>query len=112
MNAQAVVVSVCSVVQVVEEQVEFTLWELCSSCAADDALVAELVAHGLLEPAGAGPDTWCFNGASLAVTRRAQRLIDDLGVNAAGAAVVIELMERIDRLERSAGNSDTLSISG
>ena len=107
MNAQAVV-AICSVVQVVEEQVEFTLVELCRSCAADDALVAELVAHGLLEPAGAGPDTWCFSGASLAMTRRAQRLVDDLGVNAAGAAVAIELMERIDRLEGGAGNSDAL----
>ena len=103
MNAQAVVVTVCSLVQVVEEQVEFTLVELCRSGAADDTVVAELVAHGLLEPAGAGPDTWRFSGASLAVTRRAQRLIDDLGVNAAGAAVAIELMERIDRLERGAG---------
>jgi len=106
MNAQAVVVTVCSVVQVVEEQVEFTLAELCRSVAADDALVAELVAHGLLEPAGAGPESWRFSGASLALTRRALRLIDDLGVNAAGAAVAIELMERIDRLERVAENQD------
>ena len=106
MNAQAVVVTVCSVVQVVEEQVEFTLAELCRSVAADDALVAELVAHGLLEPAGAGPESWRFSGASLALTRRALRLIDDLGVNAAGAAVAIELMGRIDRLERGAENQD------
>lgn len=103
MNAQAVVVTACAVVQVVEEQVEFTLPELCRSCAADGALVIELVAHGLLEPAGAGPDTWRFGGACLAVTRRAQRLVNDLGVNAAGAAVAIELMDRIHRLERSAG---------
>jgi chaperone modulatory protein CbpM len=103
MNAQAVVVTVCNVVQVVEEQVEFTLVELCRSCLAEDALVAELVAHGVLEPAGVGPDSWRFSGSSLAVTRRAQRLIDDLGVNAAGAAVAIELLARIDRLERGAG---------
>ena len=103
MNAQAMVVTVCDVVQVVEEQLEFTFVELCRSCTVDDALVVELVAHGLLEPAGVGPDNWRFSGSSLALTRRAQRLIDDLGVNAAGAAVVIELLARIDRLERGAG---------
>lgn len=103
MNRPTMVVAICQDVQVVEEQVEFTLVELCHSAAADDTLVAELVAHGLLEPAGVGVENWRFSGPSLALTRRAQRLIDDLGVNAAGAAVAIELLARIDRLERGAG---------
>lgn len=103
MNTPTLVVTVCEVVQVVDEQVEFTLAELCRVCAADAELVAELVAHGLLDPAGDGPDRWRFSGASLAATRRAQRLMADLGVNAAGAVVTIELLDRIDRLELGLG---------
>jgi chaperone modulatory protein CbpM len=89
------------VCEVVEEQVELTLAELCQGSGAPEALVAELVAHGLLDPAGGGPAGWHFGGTSVAVARRAWRLMDDLGVNAAGAAVAIELLERIEQLERS-----------
>lgn len=91
---------VCDVVQVVEEQLEMSLPELCRCGGAPHGLVLELVAHGLLDPSGAGPEDWRFAGSSLALTRRAQRLIDDLGLNAAGAAMVIELLERIAQLER------------
>ncbi len=93
---------VCDVVQVVEEQVEMDLAQLCSGCGASDTLVIELVAHGLLEPQGQDPASWRFGGPSLALTRRAQRLVQDLGVNAAGAAVAIELLLRIEQLERRA----------
>jgi chaperone modulatory protein CbpM len=101
MTAGSTVVIVCETVEVVEEQIELSLVELCRSVGAEPALVAELVAHGLLEPAGPDPDRWRFSGASLALTRRAQRLIDDLGVNAAGAVVAIELLGRIEQLERN-----------
>ena len=100
MNTNAIVTITCEVVQVVERELELSLSELCRCGAADEMLVAELVAHGLLEPAGTAPETWRFAGPSLTVARRAQRLVDDLGLNAAGAAVVIELLERIDHLER------------
>lgn len=95
------VVVVCEVVEVVEEQVELSLTQLCRSCAAEPTLVFELVAHGLLDPGGtdAGTEHWRFTGTSLALTRRAQRLIQDLGLNVAGAVVAIELLERIERLE-------------
>ena len=100
MNQDARVLVVCEAVEVVEEQVELSLEQLCRSCAAESTLVLELVAHGLLEPAGASTEHWRFAGTSLTLTRRAQRLIEDLGLNVAGAAVVIELLERIERLER------------
>jgi chaperone modulatory protein CbpM len=96
-------VVVCEGVEIVEEQVQLSLADLCHSGGASPALVAELVAHGLLEPAGGAPESWRFGGVSLAVARRAQRLVDDLGLNAAGAAVVIELLQRIDWLERNQG---------
>ena len=90
-------------VQIVEEQVVLSLGELCGGADADAALIGELVAHGVLEPTGQGPDTWQFMGPSLALTRRAMRLIQDLGLNAAGVAVVVELLARIDELERRHG---------
>ena len=101
MGNEASVTIVYAAVEVVEQQVVLTLDELCRGGGVSAALVQDLVAYGLLDPAGErNPETWRFAGASLAITRRAQRLIDDLGINASGAAVVIELLARIERLER------------
>jgi chaperone modulatory protein CbpM len=91
----------CETVQVVEEEVDLSLTELCRCVGASAELVAELVDHGLLTPREDPVEGWRFGGASLAVTRRALRLMGDLGVNAAGAAVAIELLDRIERLERA-----------
>lgn len=100
MNSSRTLTLVCDVVRVVEEQLELSLPELCQRGGIDHKPALELVAHGLLDPVGHGPEEWRFPGPSLARTRRAQRLIDDLGVNAAGAVIVIELLERLDRLQR------------
>ena len=100
MNNSTSVTIFCEVVQVVEEQVALSLAELCRCVGASAELVAELVDHGLLTPLAGPGEGWRFGGSSLAVTRRAHRLMGDLGVNAAGAAVAIELLDRIERLER------------
>jgi len=101
MNQGMSLTIVCEQVEVVEQRSELTLVELCRCARTSAELVAELVEHGLLTPrAGAGPD-WRFEGRSAAIARRAARLVDELGVNAAGAAVAIELLDRIERLERT-----------
>lgn len=102
MNSVPLVSIVCEQVQVLEQEVELSLDELCRCSGAEGPLVVDLVGHGLLDPAGTSPEQWRFAGDSLALTRRARRLIHDLGLNAAGAAVVIELLQRIERLQAGA----------
>lgn len=85
--------------EVVEESVQLTLVQLCHACDAEPQAVVELVTNGLLDPQGEGPHAWLFTGDSLRRSRLAIRLIRDLGVNAAGAALAIELMARIDQLQ-------------
>jgi chaperone modulatory protein CbpM len=74
--------------------------------AADELLAAsglarqelvELVEFGVLEPAGA---PWTFSTRALWLARRAVRLRDDFGLNAAGMALALAYLERIDDLER------------
>jgi chaperone modulatory protein CbpM len=60
--------------------------------------VYELVEEGVLEPAGRDPQRWRFHGISVRRVRCAQRLEQDLGVNVAGAAVVLDLLEELERL--------------
>lgn len=87
--------------QVVEEEVEMSLAQLCQACDADDQLVRELVAHGVLEPRGDAPQHWVFVGASLRRTRTALRLLRDLELNLQGAALAVDLLDEIQRLQQA-----------
>ena len=57
------------VVEVIDEQTTFTLAELCRCCAVEAELIEAMVEHGIL------------------------------GVNLAGAALALDLLERIDELD-------------
>ena len=80
-----------------------SLQDLCRFCQADEAWVIELVEHGVLDPKGATVETWRFRGASIVRAKKARRLNRDLGVNTAGVALVLELLEeRADYMRRLA----------
>ncbi|MEO8308852.1 MAG: chaperone modulator CbpM [Pseudomonadota bacterium] len=82
---------------IVEEQ-EFSLTELCSICAVQETQVVELVEHGVIETHSV--TQWRFNGDALRRARISLRLQRDLGVNPAGSALVLDLLGRIEALER------------
>ncbi len=88
--------------QVVEEELEMSLSELCQACGTEGTLIRQLVAHGVLEPRGEAPQGWVFVGASLQRTRLALRLMHDLEVNLPGAALALDLMDQIRRLQQQA----------
>lgn len=91
---------------ILEDQTELSLDDLCRACAAQAGRIVELVDEGLLTPAGTAPGEWRFTGVHLHRARVALRLENDLGVNLAGAALALELLdelgalrERVQRLE-------------
>ena len=86
-------------VELIDEQTTFTLVELCRSCAVEAELIEALVEQGILEPTGRRGSHWCFPASSLRRTRITLHLKRDLGVNLAGAALALELLERIEALE-------------
>lgn len=85
--------------ELIDEQTTFTLAELCRSCAVEAELIEALVEHGILEPSGRRGRHWCFPSTSLRRTRITLHLQRDLGVNLAGAALVLDLLERINELD-------------
>ena len=90
--------AVQGVVVVVEEQVVFSFDALCRALDAGADEVQALVAEGLLEPAGHGPEDWRFGGAALARARTALRLARELDLGLAGAALVMDLLAEIEAL--------------
>ena len=83
---------------IVEEELHFTLDELCHACRADHAQLIALVEEGVLEASGRGPEDWQFTGPSLARARVALRLSRDLELGVAGTALVMDLLDEIESL--------------
>lgn len=83
---------------VVEEEIVFSLSDLCQAAGASPGQVLALVDEGVLHPTGDAPPFWVFAGASLRTTRAALRLNADLALGTAGAALVLDLLEEISAL--------------
>ncbi|WP_222433771.1 chaperone modulator CbpM [Pistricoccus aurantiacus] len=86
--------------ELLEEEVELTLGELCRACQLPAERIFALVEEGVIEPAGRDTTQWRFQGISVTRVHRAQRLERDLGINPAGVALALELLEEMDRLRR------------
>ncbi len=82
----------------VEDEVLFTLFELCRASHADTELVQALVLEGVLIPSGPSMADWRFEGASLRRARAAVRLTRDLELSVAGTALVLDLLDQIESL--------------
>lgn len=84
---------------VLDEQVTFTLRELSLACGIRTELVVEMVDEGVIEPAG-GSAEWQFHGDSLVRAQRALRLVRDLDLNWPGAALALDLLDELERLQK------------
>ena len=87
--------------QVVEEEVQLSLTELCQASSAERELVLQLVEHGVIQAQGDAPQAWVFTGSSLQRTRVALRLLRDLELNLPGTALAMDLLDEIARLQRA-----------
>lgn len=90
--------------QVIEEETLISLDELCRNCTVRAEEVVTLVQEGVLDPADDTLDwqharRWRFHISSVRRVRTVVRLQRDLGVNLPGAALALELLERIEELQ-------------
>ena len=86
--------------ELISQEAEFTVEDLCRSCMLQSDYVVALVQEGVLEVHGEDATQWRFRISSFRRVRTAMRLQRDLGVNLAGAALALELLDRIAALER------------
>lgn len=83
---------------ILEDQTELTLDDVCRACAAQADLIIQLVDEGVLAPSGTAPELWRFTGLHMHRAQVALRLQRDLGVNLAGAALALELLDEMQSL--------------
>jgi hypothetical protein len=79
------------------DEVYLSARELATAAGMSPTQLARLVAIGLVEPVAPGLDV--FTAATAGRLRRIVRLHLDLGVNFTGAAIIADLVQRLERLD-------------
>ncbi|UCE31249.1 MAG: MerR family transcriptional regulator [Burkholderiales bacterium] len=74
--------------------------ELARACGADLHWVRELVSCGVLAERPGDPSGWRFASADLSRARRARRLQRDFDLELEAAALMLDLMDEVQRLRR------------
>ena len=92
MNTISVAIGVC-----VTDDHALELEAFAAACGAEVEFVRLLVDEGLLQPAAVQP-AWRFGGEELARVRRIRRLQRDFEANLQSMAVMLELIDEIERL--------------
>ncbi|HNP37760.1 MAG TPA: chaperone modulator CbpM [Woeseiaceae bacterium] len=83
---------------ILDSNITFTLSEFCSASGAQSSLIIEMVDEGIIEPE-IDAENWYFRGDALVRAHRALRLMRDLDVNLAGAALAVDLIEQLEILQ-------------
>jgi chaperone modulatory protein CbpM len=86
--------------EIIETRREMSLSDLCQVCTVSSERVVQLVDEGLVEPVGREPAEWRFSGRSIRRVVVAERLSRDLRLNAAGAALVLDLLDEVKQLRQ------------
>lgn len=89
-----------------DEQNLLTITEISRVCAVQTEYIVELVDEGLIAPekfpetpsGDNEPHAWRFTGTHMRQARIAAHLQSDLGVNAAGVALALQLLEEVEAL--------------
>ncbi len=92
---------------ILEESAFLSVAQLQQACAVELAFVVELVEEGVLELHGPdasmaraqSPENWCFSATCVQRLRTARRLQQDLEINIAGVAVILDLLDQVRALE-------------
>lgn len=82
----------------VEENPELNLEELCRACDVTPDFIHNLIDYGIIEPKGFADENWRFDAEQVRRVRIITRLQHDLEVNIAGAALVLDLMDQMEKM--------------
>jgi chaperone modulatory protein CbpM len=88
---------------IVSNEQMLSLSEVCDRCALPAEHIIKMIGHGILEPQDSqiSCSHWKFSGDSLLRVQTTLRLQHDLGLNLAGAALALDLLEEVKLLRQT-----------
>ncbi len=78
---------------------QLSLESLASAADLPADVIRRLISYGAIEPTGTELGCLWFDAGAVRRLRMVRRLRDDLGINLAGIAVALDLVERIEALD-------------
>ncbi len=86
---------------VLDEHLEISLKELCGMCGISPEMIMEMIEEGIIEhPSEGTKRNWQFRGYEIRRIQIVLRLQRDLHVNLPGAALALELLEKLEKMQR------------
>ena len=85
--------------KILEEDSEVTLAQLCEACAVRQEAIEAMMEEGIVVATGGGVSPWRFTRSTVVRVRTVLRMQRDLEVNLPGAALALDLLERIEALQ-------------
>ena len=85
-------------IEILDENFEFTLADLCQCCTVQAETIIDMVEEGMLSPVGSSPSEWRFTGTAQRHVEITLHLQRDLRVNLPGAALALELLDEVEML--------------
>lgn len=76
----------------------FRFDEVCDVDELSAQIIIDIVAHGIIEPKGAEPESWIFDAHMIIVAKKACRLHRDLSIDWSGVALAIHLLDELEQL--------------
>jgi chaperone modulatory protein CbpM len=86
------------IVITVEENPELTLDEIAHTCNIPLQQIHAMIEYGIVEPKGWSEDTWRFTTDHLRRIRTITNLQKDLEINLPGAALVLDLIDQMEKM--------------
>lgn len=83
---------------ILDEDLECSLNDLCRMCNIPAEIVHDMIDEGLIQPRGNEPLKWRFTAIEIRKVQTTIRLQRDLRVNLPGCALVLDLLEELEKL--------------
>lgn len=77
-----------------------TFDEICRAIQIDNNLMIQLIEYHIIQPKGSSQKEWAFDHLALRRAKLARNFYYDLEVNLAGIGLLIDMLERIEALEK------------
>ncbi len=77
---------------------QLDIHEFCQCAELPQALLLEIIDHGIVEPSGATQEQWLFDVSALAIVKHALRLHNELQIEWAGIALALQLLDELEQL--------------
>jgi chaperone modulatory protein CbpM len=85
---------------IIDEEDDINLVQLCNYCELQQETVIDMVNEGIVEPLGQSKVEWRFSFTTVERLKRIKRLQRDFDLTLPGVGLAMDLLDRIEKLER------------